>query len=197
MTAKKKKKASTAHPIAVTDPMPANVYKLERKRPTGTAELRAIENALESIHATLMEFTSTVMRTEEKSGEISTRLSELRTTIEESGKITPEIKEILQDLDARIFRERFFTEKGGKGTIIMTDSTKLSHMDRLALSASRVASTKHKMSASDYTPSVIVVEKAQQTINLVQKFLKEHLGPVRGEELSSEVMTKIVGIWND
>lgn len=168
--------------------------KVEKKKPTGTREMVTIARSLDAIHDGMIDFMNTVNRSEEKESQISARLYDLAEAIRENG-ITPETEEILEDLDNRVFEEKFYTEKGGGNVIRMTDDTKLSHLRAFASEAAKVSAAKFKMSAGEYTPNIIVIEKMQQGISLFQKALKEHLGPVAGNDVVKEVMTDIVEIW--
>lgn len=172
--------------------------KVEKKKSTGTKELALIAKSLDHIHAGMTDFMETVMRKPQKENEIAARLSELVDAIKENGDCCdPEIKEILEDLDGRIFEEQFYTEKSGGGVIRMTDDTKFAHMRAFASEAAKVSAAKFKMSAGDYTPNSVVVAKLQQSIAVFQKTLKEHLGPVAGDTAVNEAMEGIVEIWDE
>lgn len=169
--------------------------KVEKKKPTGTREMATIARSLDAIHEGMVEFMETISRSEEKENQIAQRLCELTEAIRETGMIDQETKEILQDLDGRVFEERFYTEKGRNGAMRMTDSTKLTHLRAFAAEAAKVSAAKFKMSAGEYTANSIVIAKMQQSLSVFQKALKEHLGPVAGDAVVKEVVGDIVEIW--
>lgn len=175
---------------------PAKVkpIKVEKKKPTGTKELATIARSLDAIHDGMVQFIETIGRSEEKDSQIAARLEDLAMAIREEG-VTEEIEEVLKDIDARVFEERFYTEKGKNGSMRMTDDTKLTHLRAFAAEAAKVAAAKFKMSDGDYTPNAVVVAKLQQSIAIFQKVLKEHLGPKAGDEAVRVAMDEIVGVW--
>ena len=171
-------------------------YHIEKKKSTGTKELRAIERSVDSIDEALRSFTETIMRTEEKSGQISARLLEIVEAIKDGGCDQEYLKDELGDLVSHAFEEKFFTEKMGRGVGRMTDDTKLHHVKALTEAAAKIAATKHKMSAGDYTPTAVVIATLQWTINYLQKNLGEHLGPVAGQEIVQQMVREIALEFN-
>jgi len=181
---------------ALTKPEIAPI-KVEKKKPTGTKELATMAKALNNIHDGMNEFMERILRSDEKNSVIAHNLSELIMAIRENpDHIDPEIREILKDLDYRVFEEKFYTEKCNKGVIRMTDDTKLSHLRAFAAEAAKVSAAKYKMSASDYVPRALVVEKLQQGIGVFQKLMDEHLGPVAGGQVAKQAVEKIAEIFD-
>lgn len=180
---------------AVAGPPEIKPIKVEKKKPTGTRELSTIAHSLDAIHDGMVEFMETIHRSKEKENKIADSLLELAEAIRETGAVDEETMEILKDLDARVFEERFYTEKSGRGVIRMTDDTKLGHLRAFASEAAKVSAAKYKMSAGDYTPNSVVIAKMQQSISVFQKVLKEKLGPVAGDEAVKDAIDEIVGIW--
>jgi len=170
--------------------------KVEKGRPTGTKELSTIAKSLDAIHDGMIEFMATINRTAEKEGEIAERLCELRDAILDTG-LTPEIEEILKDLDDRIFQEKFYTEKSGRESMRMTDDTRLKHLRAFSTEAAKVAHAKFKMSADDYVPKETVIYKLQRSIDLFRKVLKEKIGPAAGELAVREAMDEIIEVWDE
>ena len=170
--------------------------KVEKKRPTGTKELSVIAKALDSIHEGMIEFMETINRSPEKESEIAQRLFELAESIKETGHIDDEIQEILEDLDNRIFEEKFYTEKSGKGKMRMTDSTRMTHLRAFASEAAKVSSAKFKMAACDYVPKSTVIYKMQRSVDIFGRVLKESLGPQAGGIVAKETMIEIAEVWD-
>ena len=168
-----------------------------KKRQTGTQELSLIAKSLDNIHIGMTDFMSTINRSSKKESQIAARLCELRDVIIDTGEITEELQEILEDLDRRIFEEKFYTEKGGGNTIRMTDDTRLSHLRAFASEAAKVAGVKFKMSAGDYVPKETVIYKSQRTIDIFKKLANEHLGPVAGDALVKEAIDEICEVWDE
>lgn len=184
--------------LAVTEPEELlKPIKVQKAKSTGTKELRAIGNSLEAAVDLLTEFRDRILRGEEKAGQISDALLTLAEAIKETGELTPDVKDILKDIDANIFQERFYTEKANRGVIRMTDATMMALMDKILNTVSKVSATKHRMSSGDYTPTATVVQKAQQTVDEVSIVLKEHLGPVAGQPLIDELLERLVVLWNE
>lgn len=174
--------------------------KVEKKKPTGTKELSTIARSLDNIHDGMTKFMETVARTDIKENEIASRLCDLTEAIKENGDpADPEIKEILEDLDNRIFEETFYTEKGSgnNGAIRMTDDTKFKHMRAFAAEAAKVSAAKFKMSAGDYTPNATIIAKLQASFAIFEKTAKEHIGPVAGAKVVAEAMEDIVEVWDE
>lgn len=171
-------------------------YHIEKKKSTGTKELRAIERSVDSIDEALRRFTETIMRAEEKSGQISANLLAIVEAIKEGEYDQECLKEEINDIIALAFEEQFFTEKMGRGVGRMTDDTKLHHIKALTEAAAKIAATKHKMSAGDYTPTAVVIATLQRTINYLQKNLGEHLGPVAGQEIVQQMVREIALEFN-
>ena len=181
------------------EPPPAiTPIKVEKKKTTGTRELTTMARALDAIHDFMIEFSETVRRTEKKEGEIAARLCELTEAITENGDCSdPEIKDILEDLDKRIFEETFYTEKSGGNVIRMTDDTKFGHLRANASEAAKVSSAKFKMSADDYVPKITVIIRMNQSIDIFRRVLKEKLGPQVGESVIEETMEEIIEVWDE
>lgn len=181
------------------DYVPAIAYRIERKKSTGTKELATIAKALDSIHDTLTEFVETIFRTDEKNSQISQRLYELKIAIQDN--VDPSAlrsyEQILEDLDARIFEEKLFTEKCGSGAMRMTTSTKLSHLDKLASTAAKIAAGKQKMSDGEYLPTHLVIDNAQRTLSEAHKFATDILGAGVAEERVADFMKTIIKIWDN
>lgn len=173
------------------------LVKVEKKKSTGTKEMSTLAKALDNIHDGMTEFMETIYRSEEKNSEVAAKLDELIAAVKENPDgLDPEIREALKDIRGFAFEEKFYTEKCNKGVIHMTDDTKLSHLRAFASEAAKVAGAKFKLSAGDYIPKPTVVEKARDTVQLIQKTLREHLGPVSGDRVIKDVITKLGEIWD-
>jgi len=181
----------------VAAPPEIKPIKVEKKKPTGTKELSTIAKALDAIHDGMITFMDTVARSEEKETQIAARLSELTNAIKEEGCDDPEIREILNDIDGRVFEEQFYTEKGGGNVIRMTDDTKFSHLRGFASEAAKVSAAKFKMSADDYVPKSTVVHRLQRSIDIFRKVLKENVGPAAGEDIVKNTMQDIIEVWDE
>ena len=184
-------------PAPKDDYVPALVYRIEKKQSTGTKELGTIAKALDAIHKGMETFLGMLTRSEEKNQQISERLYELKCAIEAGNYDQEELEDILENLDERIFDESVYTEKCGKGAMRMTDSTKLDHLGKLTSAAAKIAQTKQKMSPDEYTPTSVVVDKAQETIDMMRKILNENLGRQQAELVMDGFMIKAVKIWDD
>ena len=166
---------------------------------TGTKELKTIGLSIDSIGKTLQLFADTVMRTDEKANQISAALESLAAAIRENPEniLDEETKGILRDLDVRVFDERFFTEKCGRGSMRMTDDTKFNRMERLAMAAAKISDTKFKMSGGDYTPTATVLEKLKKQVSILRSCLSEHIGPVAGQAAINKIIKEISELWNE
>lgn len=171
--------------------------KVERKRPTGTRELSLMSRSLDNISEGMHSFMETINRSSEKESEIAARLCELIDAIKDTGQVDERTMDILEDLDARAFQEKYYTEKSGGGVIRMTDDTRMSHLRAFASEAAKVSAAKFKMSADDYVPKDMVVHKANQTIDIIRKALNEHIGPAAGAEAIKDIIEDISEVWDD
>ena len=173
------------------------LVKVEKKKSTGTREMATLAKALDNIHDGMCEFMDVIYRSEEKNSEIAAKLDELIMAIKENpDHLEPEIREAIKDIRGFAFEEKFYTEKCNKGVIRMTDDTKLSHLRAFASEAAKVAGAKFKLSAGDYIPKPTVVEKARETIHMIQRVLRECLGPIAGDQKVREVMKSMGEIWD-
>ena len=183
--------------LMVVEKKPAKPsYKVMKSKPTGAKELKTVSRALDSIHKLIKDHVEVLMRTDEKEGQISERLLDLKIAVENGAYDQDELEDILKDLDARIFEEKVFTEKCGRGTIRMTDVTKISVIGKALAEATKIAATKQKMCSNDYTPTSVVVDKGNDTIALMQKTLNECLPRQQAEAKMAGVMEKLVEIWD-
>jgi hypothetical protein len=126
--------------------------------------------------------------------EILEELQELRRVITEQG--APD--DFIEHVDGIIFSEGTMTEKCGKGSMRMTDATKIDAISKTARTLSAIGMDEFKATEHEYCEKRDVAIKLTQTVNGIGKYLAEHLGDEQADKLKKGITDDVLmDIWMD